>query len=245
MPLFSDAMENHALSNNYGFSAVPVDNLGASEYTLALIVADVSSSVHSFRDEIEACVKRVVSACRDAPRSDNLMLRTLTFNQNLHEHHGFKPLMDCAPDDYNGSINPGGSTALFDAAHNGIESVLSYGKTLVDSDYDCNAIVVVVTDGEDNASTYGATQVRDLLAKAMTDEALESIVTILVGVNVQNNYMSTYLKTFKDDAGFTQYVELDNADEKTLAKLGGFISKSISNQSQALGTGGPSKPISF
>lgn len=245
MPLFSDAMENHALSNNYGFSAVPVDNLGASEYTLALIVADVSSSVSMFKDDIEACVKRVVSACRDAPRSDNLMLRMLTFNQNLHEFHGFKPLMDCAPDNYDGSINPGGSTALFDATHNGIESVLSYGKTLVDSDYDCNAIVVVITDGDDNASTYGATQVRDLLADAMKDEALESIVTILVGVNVNSVYLAQYLKQFKDDAGFTQYVEIDNADEKTLAKLGNFISKSISNQSQALGTGGASVPINF
>jgi hypothetical protein len=238
-------MENHALTNNYGFSAVPVDNLGASEYTLALVVADVSSSVHSFRDDIEACVKRAVSACRDAPRADNLMLRVLTFNQNLHEYHGFKPLMDCSPDDYDGSINPGGSTALFDATHNGIESVLSYGQTLVDSDYDCNAIVVVITDGDDNASTYGSAQVRDLLAKAMQDEALESIVTILVGVNVNQSYLSTYLKAFKDDAGFTQYVEIDNADEKTLAKLGNFISKSISNQSQALGTGGPSVPINF
>lgn len=33
MPLFSESMENHKLSNNYTFSAVPVDELGASEYT--------------------------------------------------------------------------------------------------------------------------------------------------------------------------------------------------------------------
>jgi uncharacterized protein YegL len=244
MPLFSEAMENHALSNNYGFSAVPVDTLGASEYTLALIVADTSGSVSSFKNEIEACIKRAVAACRNAPRADNLMLRMLTFNNNIQEFHGFKPLMDCAPDHYTNSITPHGSTALFDATYNGIESVLSYGKTLVDSDYDCNAIVIVITDGDDNASTYATTQVRDLLATAMKNESLESMVTILVGVNV-NSSLSGYLKTFKDQAGFTQYIELDKADEKTLAKLSNFISKSISNQSQALGTGGPSVSISF
>ena len=244
MPLFSEAMENHALSNNYGFSAVPVDTLGASEYTLALIIADVSGSVCSFKTEIESCVKRAVAACRNAPRADNLMLRMVTFNQTLQEFHGFKPLMDCAPDNYTNSINPYGSTALFDATYNGIESVLSYGKTLVDSDYDCNAIIIVITDGDDNASTYGTTQVRDLLSQAMKNESLESIVTILVGVNV-NSSINGYLKSFKDDSGFTQYIGLDKADEKTLSKLSNFISKSISNQSQALGTGGPSVPITF
>jgi len=245
MPLFSDAMENHTLSNNYGFSAVPVDDLGASEYTLALIVADVSSSVWNFKNEIEACVKRIVTACRNAPRADNLMLRFVTFNTKVNEYHGFKPLMDCAPNDYNDSINPGGATALFDATHNGVESVLEYGKTLTDSDYDCNAIVVVITDGDDNSSTYGSKQVQDLLAKAMRDESLESLVTILVGVNVQDTLLSNYLDDFKNKAGFTQYVEIDKADEKTLARLGNFISKSISNQSQALGTGGPSLTINF
>jgi hypothetical protein len=245
MPLFSDAMENHNLSNNYGFSAVPTDDLGASEYTLALIIADVSSSVIDFRDEIEACVKRIVGACRDAPRADNLMLRTVMFNTRVDEYHGFKPLMDCSPDDYNGSIQPGGMTALYDATHNGLESVISYGKTLVESDYDCNAIVVVVSDGMDNSSTYGPEQVKNILSQAMKDENLESLVTILVGVNVTDPTVGQYLKDFNDRAGFTQYVEVGDASEKTLARLANFVSKSISNQSQALGTGGASTPINF
>ena len=245
MPLFSDSLETHNLSNNYTFSAVPVDNLGASEYTLALVVTDVSGSVYGFRDDIEACVKRAVGACRDAPRADNLMLRVVHFNTTVNEFHGFKPLMDCAPADYDGSIQPGGGTALYDATYNAVESLLNYGKDLVKNDYDCNAIVVVITDGDDNASTYNAKQVQELFAKAMKDESLESLVSILVGVNVQDPYLSKYLSDFKNNGGFTQYVEIDNADEKTLAKLGNFISKSISNQSQALGTGGPSQSISF
>lgn len=208
-------------------------------------MTDVSGSVHHYKDEIESCVKKAVGACRDAPRADNLMLRVVHFDNKVQEFHGFKPLMDCSPDDYTDSVRTGGTTALYDATHNAVESLLKYGKDLVDNDYDCNAIVVVVTDGDDNASTYRAAQVKELFVKAMKDEALESLVSILVGVNVQDASLSKYLQDFKDDAGFTQYVELENADEKTLAKLGNFISKSISNQSQALGTGGPSQSISF
>jgi hypothetical protein len=64
-------------------------------------------------------------------------------------------------------------------------------------------------------------------------------------VNVNDVSVSRYLKSFHVDAGFTQYVELDNADTKTHARLAEFVSQSISAQSQALGTGGASQPLVF
>ncbi|HVI40675.1 MAG TPA: hypothetical protein VM577_08445, partial [Anaerovoracaceae bacterium] len=112
-------------------------------------------------------------------------------------------------------------------------------------DLSVNGIVIVVTDGMDNTSISTKNSVRDALKLAVTDETLESLVSILVGVNVQQSTVSSFLQSFKDEAGFTQYVELDKADSKTLAKLADWVSKSISAQSQALGTGGPSKSLSF
>ena len=76
-------------------------------------------------------------------------------------------------------------------------------------------------------------------------EALESILSILVGVNVNDPSVSQWLKALHQNAGFTQYVELGDAKAATLAKLADFISRSISAQSQALGTGGPSQSLSF
>jgi len=56
-------MNTHgADGSGYGFSAVRVESLGASEYTLVGITTDVSGSVHAFRDDIEACVKSRVQA---------------------------------------------------------------------------------------------------------------------------------------------------------------------------------------
>jgi len=246
MPVFTDNMDSHAIGgSNYGFSAKRIDDLGATEYTLVGIACDGSSSVTYFRDEMEKCVKEIVKACRHSPRSDNLLMRMTLFNSRLAETHGFRPLSECDVDKYTGSVHTGGSTALYDAAVNMMDSVSQYGADLVKNDFDVNGIVFVITDGDDNASAMTPGEVRKSLERAVQSESLESIVTILVGVNVQDPGLSQRLNDFSQSAGFTQYVELGNADASTLAKLADFVSRSISAQSQALGTGGPSQSLSF
>jgi len=247
MPLLNEPdMDTHSIQgSNYGFSAKRIGDLGASEYTLVGITADVSGSVSPFRDEIEMCIKEIVSSCKHSPRADNLMLRLSIFDNDVTEVHGFRPLSECDVDKYTGAIQIGGITALYDAATNLIDSVARYGKDLTDNDFDCNGIVFVVTDGRDNASTFTPNKVKEALGEVITGEALESMVSVLIGVNIQDAVVSQYLQDFHQDAGFTQYVELGNADEKTLAKLADFVSQSISAQSQSLGTGGPSQSLTF
>jgi uncharacterized protein YegL len=229
----------------YKFSGMNIDDLGASEYTLVGIAGDKSSSVWDFRDEIEDCIKSVVTACRSAPRADNLMMRLTLFNSGLEEVHGFRPLTECDVDNYTNTVKTGGTTALFDASCNLVDSISTYGKSLVDQDFEVNGIAFVITDGWDNASTMTPAKVKESLERALRSEALESMMTILVGVNVNDPQVSQCLKDLKDQAGFTQYVELKDATASSLAKLADFVSKSISAQSQALGTGGPSQSLAF
>src|SRR5438128_2007010 len=126
MPLLNDdtISQQQLPQSSYGYSATRIDNLGATEYTLASIVCDVSGSTSPFLGEMEAAIRKIVQACKYSPRADNLM--------QLYR-----------------------------------------------------------------------------------------------------------------DAGFTQYVEIGDADPKTFAKLAQFVSKSISAQSQSLGTGGPSQSLVF
>jgi len=163
----------------------------------------------------------------------------------LSELHGFKLLENCHLADYGGALKSGGTTALYDATENAVASTTNYAQKLAAGDFSANAIVFVITDGADNASKTSAKQVQAALARAIRSEALESIVSVLIGVNVNDMQVSRYLRQFQVDAGFTQYVELDNADAKTLARLAEFVSQSISAQSQALGTGGGSQPLVF
>ncbi len=238
MPVLNNSLQPHAIAGStYGFSGTRIDRLGAAEYTLVAIAADDSGSVIDFRQDMEKCVERVVCACLRSPRADNLMLRVLRFDDNVAEIHGFKPVAECPPDDYYGMLHAGGWTALHDAAHNAVESVIRYGGDLRDHDFEVNGIVFVITDGLDNASSVGPAAVKKAVTAGLKGERLDSLVTVLVGVDVANPDVAQGLAEFAKKAGFTGYVELEKADERTLAGLADFVSRSIALQSRALGTG--------
>lgn len=239
MPILNDgSMRSHQIGGTtYGFSATRIDDLGATEYTLVGLTADNSGSVCGFLPDIERCIKQVVLACHQSPRADNLMMRVTRFDNQLEEVHGFKPLSAINATDYDGCLKSGGTTALYDAAYNAIEAVTRYGGDLTDHDFGVNGIVFVITDGMDNASKVGAKQVKEALQRAVQGERLESLVSVLVGVNVQQADVSRYLHDLARDAGFTQYIELAQADAAALARLADFVAYSIALQSRALGSG--------
>jgi uncharacterized protein YegL len=247
MPIFNDTnLDQITLPNShYGYSATRLEELGATEYTVVTVACDVSGSTAAFTFDMESAITRIVQACKFSPRADNLLFRLVAFDDTLNELHGFKLLENCNLADYGGVLTSGGSTALYDAAENAVASTINYGQKLLSGDFSSNAILFVITDGMDNASKLPAKQVKEALSRAVVSEALESIVSILIGVNVQDMQASRYLRQFHLDAGFTQYVELDKADAKTLARLAEFVSQSISAQSQSLGTGGPSQSLTF
>lgn len=232
-------------TSGYGYSATRLDDLGAAEYTLVSIVCDASGSVAAFRDELERALKSIVQACQFSPRADNLLLRLVSFDNTLREMHGFKLLERCNLADYDGILKIGGATALYDAAENAVSATMDYARQLGASDFTANAIVFVLTDGMDNASTLTARAVKAALTQAVTEEALESMLSVLIGVNVSDRAVGGYLQDFKIDVGFTQYVEIGKSDTKTLSKLADFVSRSISAQSQSLGTGGGSQSLTF
>jgi uncharacterized protein YegL len=247
MPIINDTELDHVVlpNSHYGYSATRLDDLGATEYTIATIVADVSGSTGAFIFDMEAAITRIVQACKFSPRADNLLLRLIAFDDSLNELHGFKLLENCHLADYGGTLRSGAATALYDATENAVASTTNYAQKLAAGDFSANAILFVITDGMDNVSKTSARQVKAAFAEAIRSEALESLVSVLIGVNVNDPQVSQYLKKFQVEAGFTQYVELDNGDAKTLARLAQFVSQSISAQSQALGTGGASQPLVF
>jgi len=249
MSLLDKDLETLNTASNFQFSATDMQTLikaGVSEYTLVVIACDTSSSVHAFSDELEKMLKQILDACQKSPRKEHLMLRLVQFNSIVDELHGFKLLNTISTDDYNGILSVGGMTALAAAGVDAVESVTVYGKQLMDQDIIANAIVFIITDGQDNDSRgLRATNIKTASESAMQNEALESLTVVLVGVTGDDNSLDRYLQGFKDDAGITQYVGIGNASPAKLAKLAQFVSQSISSTSQALKSGGPSQPISF
>jgi len=250
MGLLDKDLEQLQAGSGYKFSATKVKALGAHMYTLASIVMDASGSVEPFATQLEQALKTIFKACEKSPRSDNLMLRLTQFSSRLTELHGFKLLGSIAEKDYDNILQLGGSTALFDAVDEAIQATATYGKQLTSQDFLCNAIVVVVTDGESNTGNINsgdisvdAAVIKKALLAARRAENLESILLILVGVTNDDVSLNTYLQTVKDDGGFDQYVSIGKASPGRIAKLAEFVSQSISSTSSALGTGAASTPI--
>jgi hypothetical protein len=247
MPILNDPnMGQQSLhTGHYGFSATRIEDLGATEYTLVTIVNDVSPSVADFVQEMETALREILKACKYSLRADNLLVRLVTFSRDMEEVHGFKLLDQCRLDDYQGVLRIGCATALFDAAENAISAFTAYGKQLADAGFSVNGIVFVITDGEDNASRLRARHVREALAGALRTEALSSLISVLVGVNVADPDIGAYLQDFKVEAGFTQYVEIGGANASTLAQLAAFVTRSISTQSQSLASASAAPSLGF
>jgi uncharacterized protein YegL len=220
-------------NSNFAFSANKPADLDASEYTLVSIAIDVSGSVEPWADELAQTLQTVVQACQMHPRSDNVLLRVLSFNDRVHEIHGFLPLSDIKASDYK-KPNCSGGTALYDAAFSALGASTSYAKMLTSQDYLVNAILFVISDGEDNSSNERPIDVLNLRKQGIQQETLDSQEAILIGVNAAGS--KQYLEAFRLQAGFDQYLDLANADKASLAKLAGFMTRSISVRSTSLGT---------
>lgn len=236
----------------FKFSGTRIEHLGATEYTLVTIAIDETRSVYGFEDDLLNSLVTAVEGCKKSPRSDNLLLRVIKFStafpNGIEELHGFKPLAEIDPQNDYQRLTPMGTTPLYDAAFSSVGATIAYGEKLMADDFLVNGIVFVITDGleyplpPDNPSTATPAMIKEESKKVITGEKLESLITILIGINA-----TTYkdeLEAFQADAGIDQYIDAGEVTKGKLAKLADFVSQSVSSQAQEVGTGGPSQNIS-
>lgn len=247
MPRLTGDMETHKLGGSFTFSGARIESLGATEYTIATIAVDTTGSVLGFKKQLRDMLVTSIEACRKdtSVKIDNILVRVFYFSDaypsGVKEIHGFKPLVDIDPSSYP-EIQTGGNTPLYDACYSACGSMNAYARKLIDQDFtNLNGIFFIITDGGENASVSTANMVKEELEKSVTGEVLESMISILIGVNTQG--CEHYLKAFKEEAGLTHYRDAGEATPRNLAKMAGFVSQALSSQSQALGSGGPSQNI--
>ncbi len=243
MPIIRDDTEIMKVpGSSFQFSAITPAKLEATEYTLVTLVLDTTGSVETFKHDLQKMVQEALRGCQKNSRSENLLVRYVNFNTGITEEHGFKALIDCDPASYP-VPTCGGMTALFDAAFESVGATVAYAQTLTSKDFTVNGAVYIITDGEDNASRFSPKMIKAAIEKSKSSEVIESLITVLIGINTQD--CGPALTAFKSDANLTQYIDMGDVTPGKLAKLAGFISKSVSRQSQALGSGGPSAPIAL
>lgn len=251
--LLVDTPPNVNANHGFSYSHIGIEKLEASNYTIVHIVTDQSGSVCEFKDELENINKVCVESCQNSPESENLLIRTTAFNAGwtgtgtcIEELHGYTLLSVIDPTQYKGVINPNGGTPLYDATLDALDSLKDFSKKLYDEQHICNAILFVITDGEENSSEKAdIDKIESVMKKLHRDEELESFTSILIGVNTNDTTVHNFLKTYHQKASFDQYVDIENADKKSLAKLAKFVSRSVSSTSQSLGGGQASQPVDY
>ena len=228
-----DQMTQGAIQG-FTFSGARPERLGASEYTLATIVVDVTGSVSGFQKDLRACALSAIDACKRSPRSENMLVRLVAFNESPKEIFGFMPLSDI--DDVMVDLpDPSGGTALIDAIFACASATNAYGKQLADQDYLVNAVSFIITDGDDTCSRMSAKMARDEVESGTKAEYLEGSQIALIGVNAKN--FASKLDTMASNLGLSGFIDAGNVDASSLAKVARFISKSVSSVSQSLQSG--------
>lgn len=236
-------MNNMITQSDFQFSGVDVDSLTSSEYTLVNLAIDMSGSVSRYNNELKKCISTIIETCQHSSRAEYLMIRMTTFNGQVYEEHGFKTLGLIKKEDYKQIRSPSGSTALFDACIDAIEATEQYGRILTDQEFEANGVLYVITDGDDNSSSKSLDNVVDRFKQLKYNESLESLQTFLIGVNVKEPHFKHYLEEFNKNVGFDEFLSIEDSNSDNLSKLANFISKSISLQSQSLGTGSVSNAL--
>jgi hypothetical protein len=237
----------------FAFSVIDPEDMAnpEDEYTLVSIAEDCSPSTIRCRADMAAGMKTVNLACKKDARSDKIMVHYTKFGSRIEEEHGFIPVNDIDENDYKPSATVGSSTCLYDAIFNAIASCARYAEILDKTDIGSNAIVFIFTDGMDMCSSLGSDSILAKLEDIRMKEILESIKVIILGFvdptmqDDQKDYVMDKLNEVTTNLKLDQFVEIGQMTPEQAAKVFGFVSQSISSQSQHLGTGGPSQNLTF
>jgi hypothetical protein len=241
----SQGLQSFAIpGGNYGYNGMAIDELTSFENTLAFTLFDESGSTRPFSRQMELCVKEIIGFLRKSPRADNLIYYHAHFDTVFKEVHGWKPLQQCNPDDYDGCWAGGGRTTLYDSLDRSVNVILDYAVQQAAQRYLCNGILIAMTDGMDWGSTLGVQDCQKTFAKAVMNEDLESLLSIWIGINDDPGVQDD-MQRVANEIGFSQYMPVEKADSKSLAAIANFISRSVQAQSQSLGSKGPSQPQSM
>ena len=255
-----------------GFSYAPVPVLDYQEDHVTLFgsACDVTGSMRGHMPAVQRCLMSSIASLIDSPFADHLLVRVTEFDDPVRyagTKHGtvreifpFTKLGDLMPDNLPKDpaeklavitdkvssmmpkMVPDGNTTLLDAIYDGIVTLDKQGREFRRERIKTNAILVVKTDGVDNASVKSIDDIRQALADLQKgSDAIESIMLILIGIIAAVH--AAELAELKEAVGFDHYIDAGDATPAALAKLQGYIVESVSSTSMAAGSGKKSTAI--
>jgi uncharacterized protein YegL len=184
------------------------DSLENDDSFNIVILLDESGSMDDIKTEIIKSLNNFIKEQKQVKSEKQCKFSLIKFNHNINRIVQNKKIEEVTllmPEDY----NPNGRTALYDA----IGSTIDRYKNMKD------LLMVIVTDGEENASTdYKSHEINSMIENKKKYDGWTYV------------YLSNDLKTQKqgNNIGITKSACATNAVRKT-ADFGNYISKDLNN----------------
>ena len=148
----------------------PLNALSSTEVTLATNIVDMSGSMQPFAaDLIGAYNDHYLAAMALSSAADDILISTIFFEDHVQLFHGYVSVQD-APRLSDLDYRPGATTALYDAVAAGLTNMVLYAQQLRQSGVMVRCLVLVFSDGQDNASSQPASAVRRAVHELLKHE---------------------------------------------------------------------------
>lgn len=152
-----------------GCVGAQVDDLNTDDVTLLVMILDQSSSMDTVRGDVIDAFNQMTRALADSKAADSILMSAWTFDNRPNLLFGYTPIENVA-DLNDTTYHPDGATALYDAVMDGFTGLVAYGQQLRDSGIRTRCIVCVMTDGDDNSSSYTAASVKTVADDLLRQE---------------------------------------------------------------------------
>lgn len=165
MDEYFDNVKIDGLDETYATN-IDVDDVISPNIMLVDFVIDGSGSMQVYETVMQDCLEHYKQAICNSKQADEMLVSKTIFASTI-ETGGY-----VAPEDFNTNYSGGGRTKLYDAVIDRRQRMLDYMEQLKDNGTNARACMVILSDGEDNASKYRASDARkaveDLISKEIT-----------------------------------------------------------------------------
>lgn len=192
---------------------VGLDQLESNDITLAMNIIDMSGSMSTHaKSLIHAYNEDYLTAMRCSPAAEDILVSTILFDNQIELLHGYVGLEDATELD-DGVYKPRGSTALYDAVAGGLTNMVLYSQQLRQSGVSVRCVVIVYTDGEDNASKQKAKDVKRTVAELLRQEVYTFALVGFLQASQRplgfktNAQVNPAIRQMADEIGFQEAVE--------------------------------------
>ena len=164
----TDVLNLGSTASPYGAS---LEEIESEDVTLVSFVLDMSSSMDPLGHEVITAFNGEVAALAGAKTASAILAAATTFADQPQILFGYQPL-GRVPKLSAKLYAPNGSTALYDAVIGVLERLVAYRKTLSDNGVRSRAVVIVLSDGDDNVSRRSCAEVKLAAQRLVNDEGV-------------------------------------------------------------------------